>query len=451
MVNEKQQEIVVSLISHTNVGKTSLARTLLRQDVGDVKDQTHVTDQSEAYVFLESDHAVLKIWDTPGFGDVRGLLDRVKREGGATRWLLHHVVDRFRNRALFCSVEALKSIRASVDLILYLAQANEDPEMAVYPQKELELLAYFKKPVLLVLNQVDCLDASRDWSEYVKRWKTFLGAFPHVVDVLVLDAFHPLPKHEEHLLRAISQQLDVSKKPAAEDLINTYFQAQNDAAKSCIEAAWAVFSTALDQKQPFSGDEQADLTLLQGQLARHIGEYTQTLMNAFNISIADQTRIQAELGDLHERLQKLPEKQAGMWGGLVSGALSGLSADLLSGGLSFGGGALLGGISGWVAGFYGTKGFNALFRRGTKNLRWSDAFLGQLMVLLAALFLRVRHHGRAKGVLYFGDAKETEYWLEKLEAHASKTRSVLAQVRKPEEVREGRELFVAFFETLIGL
>jgi len=36
-------DVTLSLISHTNVGKTTLARTLLRRDVGQVLDQPHVT------------------------------------------------------------------------------------------------------------------------------------------------------------------------------------------------------------------------------------------------------------------------------------------------------------------------------------------------------------------------------------------------------------------------
>ena len=35
--------VTLSLISHTNVGKTSLARTLLRREIGEVRDQPHVT------------------------------------------------------------------------------------------------------------------------------------------------------------------------------------------------------------------------------------------------------------------------------------------------------------------------------------------------------------------------------------------------------------------------
>ena len=40
--------VTLSLISHTNVGKTTLARTLLRRDVGEVFDQAHVTQVSES-------------------------------------------------------------------------------------------------------------------------------------------------------------------------------------------------------------------------------------------------------------------------------------------------------------------------------------------------------------------------------------------------------------------
>ena len=48
-----ENEIVLSLISHTNVGKTALARTLLREDVGEVADSAHVTIVPEAFPLIE--------------------------------------------------------------------------------------------------------------------------------------------------------------------------------------------------------------------------------------------------------------------------------------------------------------------------------------------------------------------------------------------------------------
>ena len=36
--------IHLSLVSHTNIGKTTLARTLLMRDVGEIADRAHVTN-----------------------------------------------------------------------------------------------------------------------------------------------------------------------------------------------------------------------------------------------------------------------------------------------------------------------------------------------------------------------------------------------------------------------
>ena len=67
--SQEPVEVTLSLVSHTNVGKTTLARTLLRRDVGEVLDQAHVTEEAESLELVAKDGAVLKLWDTPGFGD----------------------------------------------------------------------------------------------------------------------------------------------------------------------------------------------------------------------------------------------------------------------------------------------------------------------------------------------------------------------------------------------
>ena len=41
--------IRLSLVSHTNVGKTTLARTLLGRDIGEVRDEAHVTQLVERH------------------------------------------------------------------------------------------------------------------------------------------------------------------------------------------------------------------------------------------------------------------------------------------------------------------------------------------------------------------------------------------------------------------
>ena len=56
-----ENAIALSLVSHTNVGKTTLARTLLQRDIGEVRDEAHVTLAAERQTLI----ALLgRIWST---------------------------------------------------------------------------------------------------------------------------------------------------------------------------------------------------------------------------------------------------------------------------------------------------------------------------------------------------------------------------------------------------
>jgi len=46
--------INVSLVAHTNVGKTTLMRTLTRRDIGEVADRPHVTEEAESHALVET-------------------------------------------------------------------------------------------------------------------------------------------------------------------------------------------------------------------------------------------------------------------------------------------------------------------------------------------------------------------------------------------------------------
>ena len=154
MPETAEKTLTLSLISHTNVGKTTLARTLLRQDVGDAHDGPHVTDSSSAYTLIETgDGEVLKLWDTPGFGDSARLLKRLKKEKGSFGWLVNKAWDRFTDRALWCSQHAVQNVQQEADVVLYLISASEDPGSAGFVDMEMEILGWIGKPVIVLLNQ----------------------------------------------------------------------------------------------------------------------------------------------------------------------------------------------------------------------------------------------------------------------------------------------------------
>jgi hypothetical protein len=201
--------INLSLVSHTNAGKTTLVRTLLARDVGEVRDAAHVTDMATGYLLLQAGDDSLMLWDTPGFGDTARLLKRLKLAGNPLGWFLTQVWDRWRERPLWSSQQAVRNARDHADVILYLVNASEDPENAGYVALEMEILAWVGKPVVLLLNQTGPPRA--DGSAEEERWVHHLYDHPIVRGALTLDAFARCWVQEGTLLRTVRPLLPAAK------------------------------------------------------------------------------------------------------------------------------------------------------------------------------------------------------------------------------------------------
>jgi len=104
---------------------------------------------------------------------------------------------------------------------------------------------------------------------------------------------------------------------------------------------------------------------------------------------------------------------ASVLGGLVSGALGGLAADLGAGGLTFGAGAMIGG----VLGAFGARGLAKAYNlaRGSEagTVRWSTEFLSGRLVAALMRYLAVAHFGRGRGDFVAGAAPA--HWLTAVE------------------------------------
>ena len=113
--------INLSLVSHTNIGKTTLARTLLMQDVGEVADRAHVTEDTDAHVLARDPSGCeLLLWDTPGFGNSVALAKRLEQRNNPIGWFLSEVWDRFANKSFFLDQKAIAHVRDTSDVLLYL-------------------------------------------------------------------------------------------------------------------------------------------------------------------------------------------------------------------------------------------------------------------------------------------------------------------------------------------
>ena len=143
--------IHLSLVSHTNIGKTTLARTLLSRDIGEVADRAHVTETTDDYVLARSpEGAELILWDTPGFGNSVALAKRLAGRSNPVGWFLSEVWDRMANKTQWLNQRALKHVKDVSSVVLYLVNATELPETAPYLRAEMHILEWILKPVIVL-------------------------------------------------------------------------------------------------------------------------------------------------------------------------------------------------------------------------------------------------------------------------------------------------------------
>ena len=207
-MNDVPVKIQFALISHTNNGKTTLARTLVGVDVGEVRDAAHVTIFAESHVLLTTKQGdTLQLWDTPGFGDSVRLLRRLTMSGNPIGWFLREVLDRYRDRAFWLSQQALRTARDAADVVLYLVNSAEDPKDAGYLAPDMRILEWLGKPVVVLLNQMGPPRPAPQERAEQERWRNYLQQYPLVRDVLALDAFARSWVHERVFYEALGKVL----------------------------------------------------------------------------------------------------------------------------------------------------------------------------------------------------------------------------------------------------
>src|SRR5476649_441828 len=102
---ETSAPIQFALISHSDSGRAALSRTLAGLDAGKRAENT------------------LQLWEPSGFDDTARLQKRLAVSGNPVGWFLREVVDRYRERPLWQSQQAMRAARDATDLSLYCSIA----------------------------------------------------------------------------------------------------------------------------------------------------------------------------------------------------------------------------------------------------------------------------------------------------------------------------------------
>lgn len=415
--------VTLSLISHTNAGKTTLARTLLRQDVGEVRDAAHVTLYNESYPLLEQDARLLRLWDTPGFGDSARLLKRLKRERNPIFWLISQTWDRLTDKPLWCSQQALKNVREEADAVLYLVNATEPPEIAAYIAPEMEILGWVGKPVLVLLNQTGpAQDPNLEEGE-IQSWKDHLKTWPIVRDVICLDAFARCWVQEDRLMESLTPLMTDRKADAFKHLKRAWHQRNMDVFHHSSRVLSELLTAAVvDGIEVRSETLWERIGIGRSDLNKEYQDAREQLATRLADRIADATNRLIQLhgleGEAAQRLGQLTQDQfhvpakvsETIWsavGSVAGGAMLGLIADLKAGGLTFGGGALVGGLAAGIGAYALIKSYN-LVRGSDHRLHWSGEHFREQIRLAMLTYLAISHFGRGRGE--WQESAEPAHW-----------------------------------------
>lgn len=395
---KERTTIALTLISHTNVGKTTLARTLLRRDVGEVLDQAHVTEVSEAYELVATADARLLLWDTPGLGDSARLLERLRAREQPIRWLLQQSWDRVADRAMYCGQQALRNIQEDADVVLYLVNASESPRDAGYVAPEMEILDWIGKPVLVLLNQTGVATPEVD------AWRGALADHPVVREVLVLDAFARCWVEEGVLLETVARRLPEGKRAAMARLVEAWHARNRATFEASIARIAGYVARAAADVEPLSGhglsrgEKTRAMRALGERLQGATRELVDALVEAHGLQgrSADVFRGRMDQFELPREGPVKAETGAAL-GGLVTGFLAGLHVDAAAGGLSFGGFSVVGAVLGALGGAGLVKGFERVRAGKQPQVRFGAPFVVELVRLTMLRYLAVAHHGRGRG------------------------------------------------------
>jgi len=410
--------LTLSLISHTNVGKTTLARTLLGRDIGEVRDAPHVTEFAEMHVLLKTPAGdELQLWDTPGFGDSVRLVRRLRLHATPLGWFLTQVWDRWRDRPFWSSQQALRHVRDESDVVLYLVNAAEPTASAGYVPAEMQLLAWVGKPVLVLLNQMGPPRSAAEEAADVAAWRAQVASLQPACEVLPLDAFARCWVQEGAVLQAIEKILDGDARLQrlrvewARRRLATFDAAMHELAGSLgrIAAARASMSEGgAGLVELLRGGKRREAEVAERELAaaleREVQASTARLLSLHGLEGRAQGAILERVAAQIELREPVDEARASLLGGVVSGALSGLAADLMSGGLTLGAGLVAGGLIGALGGASVARALNVVRGTGSGFASWSDAAMGPLVQAALLRYLAVAHFGRGRGQWVEGEA-----------------------------------------------
>lgn len=407
----------LAVVGHTNVGKTSLLRTLTRDvGFGEVSHRPSTTRHVEGARLSVDGESLLELYDTPGLEDaiaLRDFLDALERPGerldGPEK--LRRFLDGSEARGRFeQEAKVLRQLQAS-DAGLYVIDARE-PVLAKY-RDELAVLAGCARPLLPVLNFVASANHREEqWREALSR----LGLHA----LVRFDSVAPPLDGERRLYESLALLLEKSR-PQLERLIRDH-EAQAVARREAgakLIAELLVDVAACRDLVPGDAEAIRQATeVLRDRVRKREEACVQALLRLYafrkdDARAADLPLLDGRWGDDLFNPETLRQLGVRLGGGVAAGAAAGAGIDLLVGGLTLGAATALGALAGgaWqTVGHYGQRLLGKL--KGQRELSVDDSVLRLLALRQRQLLAALQARGHAAMEAIRVDSPEDKQWRE---------------------------------------
>ncbi|MGC1332254.1 DUF3482 domain-containing protein [Pseudomonas sp.] len=390
----------LAVVGHTNVGKTSLLRTLTRDvGFGEVSHRPSTTRHVEGARLSVDGEALLELYDTPGLEDAIALLDYLERldrpgerlDGPArTERFLHgsEARQRFEQEA-----KVLRQLLAS-DAGLYVIDARE-PVLAKY-RDELEVLNGCGKPLLPVLNFV----ASPGHRE--EQWREALARLG--LHALVrFDSVAPPEDGERRLYESLALLLEHAR-PSLQRLVEDQQQQRNVRQQSGQRLIAELLIDCAACRRSVAGDREGVEAAIRGlhdAIRQREQKCVQALLKLYGFrpedaAATDLPLLDGRWGDDLFNPETLKQLGVKVGSGIAAGAAAGAGVDLLVGGITLGLAALAGAIAGGAlqtARGYGSRLMGKL--KGQRELTVDDNILRLLALRQRQLQQALEARGHA--------------------------------------------------------
>ncbi|SCC19807.1 small GTP-binding protein domain-containing protein [Gilliamella bombicola] len=387
----------LAVVGHANVGKTSLLRTLVRNNhFGQVSDRPGTTRHVESITLPLEDNKSIVFYDTPGLEDSLALYDYINQLVPANSKLdgidkLTFFLQSPESENVFNQEAKVIRQLLNSDAAIYVIDVRE-PVLSKY-HDELAILANSDKPILAVLNFI------ADSNQNEKEWKRLLSRVG-IHAIIKFDAIFPPLDGEERLYRSLALLVEPAKEILDNwlDKISQIRDSRNQTANRII-AETLVDVTAF-YKMAKLDDRQA-ITDLQNKVRKREQIAIDELLKLYQFDSTQESEESLPLikGRYNADLFNVDAlKTVGMHltKGFVSGATIGASIDLATGGISLGSAALIGAAVGSLmqtAKHYGSRMRYQL--SGYSKLSVDDVIICFLSLRLIRLKESLNHRSHA--------------------------------------------------------